>query len=96
VVVASASAALAEELQSHIADETLRLYTNEDPVGVQVAGALKNVMAIAVGVLVGMELGTNAAASLLTRGLAEMARLGAASAAGRRRSPAWPGWATSS
>lgn len=78
VVVASSSASLADELQSRISDETLRLYTNEDPVGVQVAGALKNVMAIAAGVLVGLDLGTNAAASLLTRGLAEMARLGGA------------------
>lgn len=78
VVVASSSSSLADELQAKISDDNLRLYTNEDPVGVQVAGALKNVMAIAVGVLVGLELGTNAAASLLTRGLAEMARLGAA------------------
>jgi len=78
VVVASTSPALADALQAQISDDTLRLYTNEDPVGVQVAGALKNVMAIASGVLIGLDLGTNAAASLLTRGLAEMARLGAA------------------
>src|SRR5437867_10458340 len=78
VVVASASAPLAAELQAKISSESLRLYTNEDPAGVQLAGALKNVVAIAAGVITGLGLGTNSVAALLTRGLAEMQRLGIA------------------
>lgn len=57
---------------------TLRLYGNEDIVGVEVGGAVKNVMAIAAGLCDGLELGLNARAALLTRGLAEMTRLGVA------------------
>src|SRR5437867_1558425 len=63
---------------SELSSATLRLYASDDLVGVQVAGALKNVMAIAAGILSGMGLGANSAAALLTRGLAEMSRLGAA------------------
>jgi glycerol-3-phosphate dehydrogenase (NAD(P)+) len=57
---------------------SLRVYTSSDPVGVEVGGAVKNVMAIAVGVADGMGLGLNARAALVTRGLAEMTRLGVA------------------
>jgi glycerol-3-phosphate dehydrogenase (NAD(P)+) len=71
-VIASQDPALAAELQAHLSGESLRLYTNSDPIGTEVAGALKNVMALAAGLCDGLQLGANARASLLTRGLAEM------------------------
>jgi glycerol-3-phosphate dehydrogenase (NAD(P)+) len=71
-VVASSHAALAQRLQRELSDDTLRLYTNADPIGTEVAGALKNVMAVAAGIADGLELGANAKASLLCRGLAEI------------------------
>lgn len=71
-VIASSDLALAAKLQSELSGDTLRLYTNADPIGTEVAGALKNVMALAAGLCDGMQLGANARASLLTRGLAEM------------------------
>jgi glycerol-3-phosphate dehydrogenase (NAD(P)+) len=58
--------------------DSLRLYTSTDPVGVEVGGAVKNVLAIATGIADGLELGLNARAALITRGLAEMTRLGMA------------------
>ncbi len=78
VVVASEDEPLAVSLQTALSSDSLRLYTNADTTGVQVCGALKNVMAMAAGVLTGMGLGANSVAALLTRGLAEMQRLGAA------------------
>ncbi len=77
-VLASHDVALARRLQTELSGDGLRLYTNADPIGTELAGALKNVMAVAAGVCDGLGLGTNAKASLLTRGLAEMGRLGAA------------------
>jgi glycerol-3-phosphate dehydrogenase (NAD(P)+) len=71
-VLASHDQALATQLQQALSSERLRLYTNSDPVGTEVAGALKNVMAIAAGVCDGLNLGANAKASLLCRGLVEM------------------------
>lgn len=62
-------------MQRVLSSRTLRLYTNPDPVGVQLAGALKNVMAIASGLADSLRLGANARAALITRGLAEMSRL---------------------
>ena len=56
----------------------MRVYTSTDPVGVEVGGAVKNVLAIATGIADGMDLGLNARAALITRGLAEMTRLGVA------------------
>jgi glycerol-3-phosphate dehydrogenase (NAD(P)+) len=75
VVLASSDLALANELQDEFAGPNFRLYTNEDVLGVELAGAMKNVMAIAAGVCQGIGLGTNPLAALITRGLAEMTRL---------------------
>ena len=58
--------------------DSLRVYTSSDPVGVEVGGAVKNVLAIATGIADGLDLGLNARAALITRGLAEMTRLGLA------------------
>ena len=71
-VVASRSEQLAEWLQKELSVPNLRLYRNQDPVGTEAAGALKNVMALAAGVSDGLGLGANARASLLCRGLAEI------------------------
>ncbi|MDH3786910.1 MAG: NAD(P)H-dependent glycerol-3-phosphate dehydrogenase, partial [Acidobacteriota bacterium] len=78
VAIASADAELSRDLQLSLASRSLRLYTNGDPVGVQLAGALKNVIAIAVGVTQGLDMGANAAAGLIARGLGEISRLGVA------------------
>jgi glycerol-3-phosphate dehydrogenase (NAD(P)+) len=72
-VIASQDAALARRLQLQLRVPHLRLYTNDDPIGTEAAAALKNVMAVAAGISDGLGLGANAKASLLTRGLAEMA-----------------------
>jgi glycerol-3-phosphate dehydrogenase (NAD(P)+) len=78
VVVASCDAALAAELQEECAAPNFRLYSNEDVLGVELAGAMKNVIAIAAGTCQGLGLGANTLAALITRGLAEMSRLAAA------------------
>ena len=78
LVAASGDAALCEEAVSALHSENLRIYTSSDPVGVEVGGAVKNVLAIATGIADGMGLGLNARAALVTRGLAEMTRLGLA------------------
>jgi glycerol-3-phosphate dehydrogenase (NAD(P)+) len=78
VVIASQDAALAAELQAEFAAPSFRLYTNDDVLGVELAGAMKNVMAIAAGACQGLGLGSNALAALITRGLAEMTRLAVA------------------
>jgi glycerol-3-phosphate dehydrogenase (NAD(P)+) len=75
VVLASRDAALATALQEEFAGPSFRLYTNDDVLGVELAGAMKNVMAIAAGACQGLGLGSNALAALITRGLAEMVRL---------------------
>ena len=77
-VVAAADQALAAELQGLLSHETFRVYTNPDVVGCELAGALKTVMAIASGMGDGMGFGDNTRAALMTRGLAEMTRLGVA------------------
>jgi glycerol-3-phosphate dehydrogenase (NAD(P)+) len=66
---------VASYIQAEFAGPSFRLYTNDDVVGVELAGAMKNVMAVAAGACQGLGLGTNAIAALITRGLAEMARL---------------------
>jgi glycerol-3-phosphate dehydrogenase (NAD(P)+) len=78
LVAASSDASLAERAVEAFHGESLRVYTSTDPVGVEVGGAVKNVMAIATGIADGMALGLNARAALITRGLAEMTRLGVA------------------
>jgi glycerol-3-phosphate dehydrogenase (NAD(P)+) len=75
VVLASHDAALAAELQEDFAAPNFRLYTNDDVLGVELAGAMKNVIAIAAGACQGLGLGSNALAAVVTRGLAEMSRL---------------------
>jgi glycerol-3-phosphate dehydrogenase (NAD(P)+) len=75
LVVAAKSHALSVEVQGRLATERLRVYSSDDPVGVQVGGALKNVIAIAAGACDGLGFGHNTRAALITRGLAEMARL---------------------
>ncbi|MEP6873650.1 MAG: NAD(P)H-dependent glycerol-3-phosphate dehydrogenase [Burkholderiales bacterium] len=78
LVAASADATLCAEAVEALHSESLRVYTSDDPVGVEVGGAVKNVLAIATGIADGMQLGLNARAALITRGLAEMTRLGVA------------------
>jgi glycerol-3-phosphate dehydrogenase (NAD(P)+) len=75
VVLASRDAALATQLQEEFAAPNFRLYTNDDVLGVELAGAMKNVIAIAAGTCQGLGLGANPVAALITRGLAEMSRL---------------------
>jgi glycerol-3-phosphate dehydrogenase (NAD(P)+) len=77
-VVAAADEALAKQLQQACHTAYFRPYTNPDVIGCELGGAVKNVIAIAVGIAIGMGLGDNTRAMLITRGLAEIARLGAA------------------
>jgi glycerol-3-phosphate dehydrogenase (NAD(P)+) len=77
-VVAIADASIARQLQHIFSRPSLRIYTNDDVIGCEVAGVVKNVIAIAAGMAAGMGFGDNTRATLITRGLAEMARLGAA------------------
>jgi len=78
VVAASHDHAAAEAAQQAFSNGHFRVYTSDDVVGVQLGGALKNVIAIAAGILEGLGLGHNPRAALITRGLAEMSRLGEA------------------
>ncbi len=76
VAVASRHPQARDRIQSLFQTRRFRVYTNPDVVGVELGGALKNVIAIAAGVAAGLELGNNAVAALMTRGLAEISRLG--------------------
>lgn len=78
VTLASADASLREALPVALGTRSFRIYSSDDVVGAEVGGAVKNVIAIAAGVVHGREMGDNARAALITRGLAEMARLGVA------------------
>jgi len=78
VVLASQNASLGAFLQEEFSGPAFRLYTNDDVLGVELAGAMKNVMAIAAGACQGLALGANSLAALITRGLAEMTRLAVA------------------
>ncbi|MDO5028260.1 MAG: NAD(P)H-dependent glycerol-3-phosphate dehydrogenase [Bacillota bacterium] len=78
IVAASEDLEAAEKTQNLFMSETLRVYTNDDLLGVELAGALKNIIALANGILVGLGYGDNSRAALMTRGLAEITRLGKA------------------
>ena len=75
ITIASEDAELAQTVQQALSDPRFRLYTNQDMVGVELGGSLKNVIAIAAGVCDSLGLGHNSVAALITRGLAEMTRL---------------------
>jgi glycerol-3-phosphate dehydrogenase (NAD(P)+) len=78
IVAASEDGDAARWVQAEFSGKTLRLYTSDDVTGVEIGGAVKNVIAIAAGVIEGLQLGHNPMAALITRGLAEIARLAAA------------------
>ncbi len=78
IVAASESLVAAESIQEALSNATLRIYTHDDIIGVELGGSLKNVMAVAAGIVEGVGLGFNSRAALITRGLAEMTRLGTA------------------
>jgi len=78
VVASSKDRASAEYIQEILGNETLRIYVNDDITGVELGGALKNIIALCAGICDGMGLGDNAKAALMTRGLAEIGRLGVA------------------
>jgi glycerol-3-phosphate dehydrogenase (NAD(P)+) len=75
ITIASENIGLAEVIQREFSDPRFRLYTNDDVIGVELCGALKNIIAIAAGVCDGLGLGHNSVAALITRGLAEISRL---------------------
>jgi glycerol-3-phosphate dehydrogenase (NAD(P)+) len=83
IVVASATTSAVERVQAEFRSPTFRLYGSADVVGVEIGGALKNVIAIAAGVVEGLGLGHNALSALITRGLAEITRLAVAAGAQR-------------
>ena len=78
VTIACADSAIAKELQDLLMNPSFRVYTSDDVIGVEIGGALKNIIAIAAGVCDGICFGDNTKAALITRGLAEIARLGCA------------------
>lgn len=78
LTVAAKSAAVAERVAAWLRNERVRVYTSDDVAGVQLGGAIKNVIAIAAGISDGLGFGANARAALITRGLAELTRLGVA------------------
>ncbi|MGD0445934.1 MAG: NAD(P)H-dependent glycerol-3-phosphate dehydrogenase [Edaphobacter sp.] len=84
VVVASQFPPVSQTIQRDLTSSTLRVYTNDDVPGVELGGALKNVIALAAGVANGLNLGHNSSAALITRGIAEMTRL-AVACGGRRQ-----------
>jgi glycerol-3-phosphate dehydrogenase (NAD(P)+) len=79
--VASSDAALAADVAAVLSSDRFRVYTNPDLVGVELAGALKNIVALAAGMVDGLGFGDSAKAGIITRGLAEMTRLGVAAGA---------------
>jgi glycerol-3-phosphate dehydrogenase (NAD(P)+) len=83
ITIASAENGIANRLQEELSAPGLRLYTNDDVIGVELGGALKNVIAIAAGTAAGLGLGHNSAAAIITRGVAEITRL-AVACGGRR------------
>jgi glycerol-3-phosphate dehydrogenase (NAD(P)+) len=84
IVAAAADPILAQTIQRDFTSPSLRVYTNDDVAGVELGGALKNVIALASGIVHGLELGNNSGAALITRGIAEITRL-AVACGGRRQ-----------
>jgi glycerol-3-phosphate dehydrogenase (NAD(P)+) len=78
ITIASLDKDLTQVIQQEFSDPSFRVYTNDDVTGVELGGALKNVIAIAAGICAGLELGHNSVAALITRGLAEITRLAVA------------------
>ena len=78
LVISSEDPALAASIQREFSGPTFRLYTNDDPAGVEIGAALKNIIAIGAGICQGLGLGNNSIAALITRGLAEITRLAVA------------------
>jgi glycerol-3-phosphate dehydrogenase (NAD(P)+) len=78
ITIASHDAALSRTVQQEFSDSSFRVYTNSDVIGVELGGALKNIVAIAAGICDGLGFGHNSVAALITRGLAEMTRLAVA------------------
>jgi glycerol-3-phosphate dehydrogenase (NAD(P)+) len=83
ITIAFRESALASRIQDEFSSPSLRLYTNDDVIGVELGGALKNVIAIAAGIATGLGLGHNSVAAIITRGIAEVTRL-AVACGGRR------------
>jgi glycerol-3-phosphate dehydrogenase (NAD(P)+) len=83
ITIACAESSLANWLQEELSAPALRIYTNDDVIGVELGGALKNVIALAAGIAAGLGLGHNSAAAIITRGVAEITRL-AVACGGRR------------
>lgn len=75
VVAASSTVEFSRSVQEELSSENLRIYTNDDVVGTELGGSVKNVMAVAAGMVAGLGFGSNSVAALITRGLAEMTRL---------------------
>jgi glycerol-3-phosphate dehydrogenase (NAD(P)+) len=75
ITIASQDSDLTRTVQQEFSNASFRVYTNDDPIGVELGGALKNIIAIAAGISAGLGLGHNSVAALITRGLAEMTRL---------------------
>ena len=94
LTLASPNQAFAHATAQALHDHHLRVYASNDLIGVELGGAVKNVLAIAAGISDGMGFGHNARAALLTRGLAEIVGLGWRWVGGRRLSWGWPAWAT--
>ncbi len=93
-VAAAEDDEFAKRIQSVFSTQWFRVYTNSDVIGTELAGATKNIIAIAAGILDGLAAGNNAKAALVTRGLVEITRLGVAMGAARNRPfRAWPAWA---
>jgi glycerol-3-phosphate dehydrogenase (NAD(P)+) len=84
IVAAATDLRLAQVIQREFSSASMRIYTNDDVTGVELGGALKNVIALAAGVVKGLNLGHNSAAALITRGIAEITRL-AVACGGRRQ-----------
>jgi len=84
IVAASQQSDTAQAIRGELASESVRVYTNDDVIGVELGGSLKNVIALAAGVVSGLDLGHNTSAALITRGIAEMTRL-AVACGGRRQ-----------